>query len=117
MHSAYIYPYSFAIPLSDPRMKTKYTVIATLLVLSFSASSALAAIRYVDPVGGSDGAGIVYGTTPGANTCLSSGSKCATIWQALQVADPGDVILVDADPCCSSAVMVSGKSVDQEPSA
>ena len=62
-------------------MKTRTTILSTLLLLLFTASSSLAAIRYVDPAAGADG-----------GTCLTSAAPCATIAWALSVADQGDTI-------------------------
>ncbi|MCH9023649.1 MAG: hypothetical protein IID32_12940, partial [Planctomycetes bacterium] len=67
-------------------MKFK-AILFTLLLAAFATSSAFAAIRYVDVVGGNDDSG--------ANDCLDSGMKCKTIAHALSEADPGDTIIVD----------------------
>lgn len=77
-------------------MKSTFTT-AAVLTLMLMASTAYAAERYVHPGSGTDGAGVVYGVTPGANTCLDNSlatTMCATVWQALQVADPGDTIVL-----------------------
>jgi uncharacterized repeat protein (TIGR01451 family) len=91
-------------------MKTKLLFTGALFALMLTASSSLAAERYVHPASGTDGAGIVYGVTPGANTCLDDSApatQCATIWQALQVADPGDVIVVSAGTISEGELLIT----------
>jgi uncharacterized repeat protein (TIGR01451 family) len=81
-------------------MKQKISIV-TVFALMLSVSAAFAADRYVNPSLGTDGAGVVYFTFAGANDCLdntSGATMCKTVWQALQVADPGDtIILADGD--------------------
>jgi len=93
-------------------MKFKVTTMAVVL-MAITASVSMAAIRYVDPAG-SDGAGFVYGVTAGANDCLTGGgSSCATIWQALAVADQGDTILLAASltPYAEGEIVIDKKFI------